>query len=631
MRLKNGLKWTGFLMIACPMACGLAGGETFTVEQVRLEHPRLLATEETLSRLGDAAEAPEQAAFMELMRRNGEALLAVEPVAHQLIGYRLLTQSRMALKRILMWSMLYRMEGDPRFLDRTILELRTVIGFPDWNPRHYLDVGEMTLAVAIGVDWLWDELPADLRAEALEALYEKGIVPSLDEAHPDNWWLHDNNNWNPVCQAGLVAGALLLAETRPEVTEQVVRRALRLVPNALAATDPDGVYPEGPTYWDYGSAFTAILIDLLQTATGQHFGLADHPSFRESVKFRVMTVGPGGTFYNFYDGPEAVRFTPTVAWFARFYGNPLAHHEASRLLGSFLKAPDWQPDDAHHRLLPLQALWFPETAAEGGPPRPVLPQHWFGDGPNAISVVRENWEDPEAFYLAYKGGRGQISHAHQDAGSFIFEDEGVRWAVDMGAQPYNSLESLGLGIWDRRQDSDRWRVFRIGAASHNLLLIDERPQDVEGQATMTVRHPEPGIIEGVIDLSEVYAGQLERYERTIRAEHFSVLQITDRLSGARSSTGRQGRAPAQLHWRMVTTADITIEGNQAVLRVGDKTLTVRVVEPASFHLRAEPLDTPRYFWDMPNPGYSALDIWTHAENDGHQVITVRLSTDPEAL
>ena len=32
--------------------------------------------------------------------------------------------------------------------------------FTDWNPTHFLDVGEMVMALAIGYDWLYDSLQA---------------------------------------------------------------------------------------------------------------------------------------------------------------------------------------------------------------------------------------------------------------------------------------------------------------------------------------------------------------------------------------------------------------------------------------------------------------------------------------
>lgn len=601
----------------------------FSASLVRPEHPRLLATGDRFTRIRQSQSA-EQAAFMDLLRRTGEEMLPLEPVSRQLVGYRLLFQSRSALKRISTWALLYRVEGDPRFLERARREIEAAIGFSDWNPRHYLDVGEMTLAVALGIDWLWDDLDPQLRAEALEAIRTKGLLPSLDDSHPYNWWLHDDNNWNPVCNAGLIAGSLLLADSHPELAERVINRALRLVPNALAATDPDGVYLEGPTYWEYGTAFTAVLIELLESATGSSFGLADHPSFQRSLDFRVICVGPSGQFYNFYDNSTQVSFSPTLSWFAQTYGNPLARFEAKRLLSEFLAHPDWTPAEDNHRLLALQALWFPgpdraDTAAS------ALPNHWFGGGDNAIAIIRENWNDPNAFYLAYKAGHGQISHAHMDAGSFVFEDDGVRWAIDLGAQPYNSLESLGLYIWDRRQHSDRWRVFRLGSYSHNILLVDERPQSVTGMATLAFDASSPRRISGMIDLSDVYQDQCTSYTREIIAHDFNVVEIIDRIQGARASVGRQGRSPATLHWRMLTNAHIDIQESSATLSQKGKTLHVEVLQPATFTIRQASLEQPATFWDAPNPDTRSLDLWTHASPDGQQTISILLSTDRNAL
>ena len=47
--------------------------------------------------------------------------------------------------------------------------------FNDWNPSHFLDVGEMTFALAIGYDWLFDQLDEPSRKEIRTAIVEKGL------------------------------------------------------------------------------------------------------------------------------------------------------------------------------------------------------------------------------------------------------------------------------------------------------------------------------------------------------------------------------------------------------------------------------------------------------------------------
>ena len=52
-----------------------------------------------------------------------------------------------------------------------------VARFSDWNPSHFLDTGEMTFALAVGYDWLYDQLGEASRAEIRKAIVEKGVPP----------------------------------------------------------------------------------------------------------------------------------------------------------------------------------------------------------------------------------------------------------------------------------------------------------------------------------------------------------------------------------------------------------------------------------------------------------------------
>ena len=64
-------------------------------------------------------------------------------------GMRLLGVSRENLRRIFILSYAYRMSGRTDFLKRAEAEMLKAASFSDWNPSHFLDVGEMTMALAI--------------------------------------------------------------------------------------------------------------------------------------------------------------------------------------------------------------------------------------------------------------------------------------------------------------------------------------------------------------------------------------------------------------------------------------------------------------------------------------------------
>ncbi|MEX0326175.1 MAG: heparinase II/III family protein [Puniceicoccaceae bacterium] len=593
-------------------------------------HPRILVEEDDFEKIRNRQWDPLGQRYWEFIQFSGTAMLKEEPVKRELTGHRMLQQSRRALKHILTWTLLYRVEGNPKFRDRAIAEMESIAAFTDWNPRHYLDVGEMALALAIGTDWLWEELTEEQKDRYLDALETKGILPSLDEDHIYNWWIYYYNNWNPVCHSGIIAAALMISERNPELAEKVIHRAIRAFPETLTSYQPDGAYPEGPVYWDYGTLFSGIVLNLLDTAFGTKFGLDEDPAFRASATFRALAVTPTGKFYNYADCHETDRFAIVTAWFAREYGNAAAYWEMRRGLSSLLDRNEWTAEDSKGRLLPILALWYPSEMSMDS--EADLPTTWLGRGPNPVALVRENWEDPNAFFLGFKGNDCSVSHAHMDGGSFILEDEGIRWAIDLGSQGYNSLEKTGLGLWDRRQHSDRWRVFRLGPDSHNILLIDERPRNADTKGDIVHFEDTGDSIHGIVDLTPLIPGQAKSYHRHFMVHDFKVLEIVDEVVETRHHTGRQGTASSSLRWRMATRAAVTIDGDSAILEQDGKTLYLKVVAPENFTLRSTPIDAPRRWWDEPNPGVSAIDLWTHTEHlTGNQTIRILMSTDAAAL
>jgi len=99
----------------------------------------------------------------------------------------------------------------------------TAAAFPDWNPAHFLDVAEMSFAVAIGYDWLYSQLapenaqsfarPAGKIARLCSAAYARPVRP----IRVSGGLGHDK--LNQVCNAGLLSAALALADESPRWPE----------------------------------------------------------------------------------------------------------------------------------------------------------------------------------------------------------------------------------------------------------------------------------------------------------------------------------------------------------------------------------------------------------------------------
>jgi len=118
--------------------------------------------------------------------------------------------SRDLLHRISTLAMVYRIEKDPRMLERINEEVIAACHFPTWNPRHFLDVAEMSLGIALAIDWTAGDLPSSTIELAKQSLIEKGIKPSWPE-NGRRGPFYGHSNWNQVCNGGMVAASIAVA------------------------------------------------------------------------------------------------------------------------------------------------------------------------------------------------------------------------------------------------------------------------------------------------------------------------------------------------------------------------------------------------------------------------------------
>ncbi len=110
----------------------------------------------------------------------------------------------------------------------------------------------------------------------------------------------------------MVLGALAVAEDEQALTEQIIELALESIPLSLRAYAPDGAFPEGPTYWQYGTAYTCLTIAALDSALGPRHSLHEAPGLDRTGYYRICTVGPTGRYFNYADGGSG--HGPALRW-----------------------------------------------------------------------------------------------------------------------------------------------------------------------------------------------------------------------------------------------------------------------------------------------------------------------------
>jgi hypothetical protein len=581
-------------------------------KNLRKSHPRLVLNSKIEKKLKKKLKNdPVVQNMYRAIELNANKILNTPFLERIKTGRRLLSVSREMLYRINMLGMVYRIDKDPKILKRIDGELLAVCNFSDWNPSHYLDVAEMAMAVAIAIDWTAGELPESTLELAKTALIEKGINPSYNKKD-NTWWINGTNNWNQVCHGGMIAASIAIAEKDPELAAKTIKRALDGMPHALVEYGPDGVYPEGSTYWSYGTSFSVITAAMFESAFGTDFGLADFPAFKKSATFRVLMNTPSGGYYNFADcgDKRSENGDHTLAWFASKTGNE-TFFETER----FLRPP--AEIGKLRRLDGAGLVWLSQYKKQNAEIRPTA---WKGDGANPIVVFRGTDIDPHQYYFGGKGGQGTVNHGNMDGGSFIFELNGVRWVVDPGNQSYNTLEKTGFNLWDKCQDCERWSLLTKNNFGHSTISINNQMHVVDGMAT--IEEFKGGIKpEAMIDLSPTFEGQLKSAKRKFIKDSESSLIIEDEIVISDETN--------LITWQLMTTAEVEIVKGGAILKQDGKTLILENLSHPELSVSIVSLSPAPLELDRQIDGLKRLEIripaWTINERNCN--IKVRLLGD----
>jgi hypothetical protein len=587
-------------------------------------HPRLLANAARWAALREQIKVdPTSRDFAAAILRSADALVTAKPVdytpARQ--GEPLAANISGATRRIVTLAAAYRLTGDSRYAVAA-RDVMLPLAALAWPTRHFLDTAIGCHGLALGYDWLHDALTAAERDVIANKIRDAALLVSTTNEE-SRTFLWADHNWNQVCNGGLVLGALAIADREPALAHRVINRAIAMLPRAAAAYAPDGVYPEGPGYWGFGTSYHVLQLEAYRSALGASQGLETYPGFLASASTLDQLTGPTGGFFNFADSHANRSFNPTVLWFARETDRPdLTAAELARLgRGS---ASD---RSAERSVNPLALLWLqPATGKTRAPAAGSPPLHWRGDGLQPVASLRSAWGDPSATWIALKAGTSNHSHAHMDVGSFVLEAGGVRWAVDPSHDDYGMIRSAGVPhaeLFDYAQDSRRWEIFRLGPEGHNILRFGGARQIAAAHASLgsLVKTFEGTRV--AIDLAATYAGQAANVVREVTLRTDRSVLIADTWTALENET--------DVSWQWLTRARVTPEPDGARLEQDGRTLRLRIREGQGARLEIQDVATlVKPPFDSPNAGYTRIVIrlTTAARTKGVLVVHAALSDSP---
>ncbi|UCH63474.1 MAG: heparinase II/III family protein [Fidelibacterota bacterium] len=538
---------------------------------LKKDHPRLILDEPGLAKLKENLKEDK---LLQKCRddvlKEADGYLDRPALTYRKIGPRLLRVSRACVSRMYALGLAWRLTGRKAYAEKAVENLLAVCRFQDWNPSHFLDVAEMSHAVAIGYDWFYDYLDADTRNTVRSALIEKGLKAgitayqqvALGDAYESEypievpyWWATVEHNWNQVCNGGLIIGALAVAETDPIYAERIILTAVKYLPIAISKYGPDGAWPEGPSYWNYATRYTVYCLAALESALGTDFGLSRIDGFSQAALFPIFMAGPTGLYFNFADAGERSRIgnLPPLFWLAKRFDLPIAAQAERGMIAD-------SPAD------PLDLIWYiPRGDREPGPP---LLDKLFR-GPVEVAVFRSDWGDTNAIFIGVKAGYNQVNHAHLDVGSFVMDALGTRWIKDLGSDDYNLP-----GYWEEdTQEGQRWAYFRLNSFSHNIPVLDNENQNVLAETKIVRFESNDSSGFALVDLTSAYERSAEEVRRGIAlVQNRSAVLVQDEF---------RLKTVSDIAWGLTTDAEISLQQDRVILTKDGRQLIVKILSPAS--------------------------------------------------
>lgn len=350
--------------------------------------------------------------------------------------------------------------GDGSRLPLIKREIEAILDEPSWAvPAHaaqrqgwqaardMVDLAAVTRAwdLSLADQLLGDRLPGELRARIRREVRSRVLEPYIMRLRAadkgDFHWMNGGNNWNAICNAGVLASALLLAEDARERAE-LVAAFEALTAFYIDGFGDDGFCHEGMGYWSYGYRHYVMGAELAQRATGGRLDLLDGAKARRIAEFGRRWALAGGLVPAFGDEkldtrPGGDTSPSSLLDFATLrYGGDGGLRRLSRggrlihrhPLGAQLYST------AFELSLARPAEGSPEAAALAARVRDGLPlRDWFPDGGALITRLAGR---SAGLATAFKGGHNAQPHNHNDLGSFVIVRDGRVVLTDLGRDDY---------------------------------------------------------------------------------------------------------------------------------------------------------------------------------------------------
>jgi len=433
------------------------------------DHPRILLTKEKLSEIKNA-KGNRMAQWRDAIVPKADSYIGTNPYKYAISSSDSMENIDDAIALIMHCGLAYQLTGDMKYPERVYKELEVIYnaagkktapnGDPDyWNSYSYLCVSELSYALAIAYDWMYDAwTPAQRQAicdninlRSLDRAYQSIFSQLMPSTVGGGSWWKNSNNWNGVCNGAHFLTAVAFMEIDPYKCANIAEACYRAFEYMLPRYAPMGAWTEGTGYWAYALRYLSISCAVMDDICGTDFGIHKTTGLENSMFYAISNEGKTGAL-SFGDVGGGHVHAPFLFYWARKYNNPQIGGAAIYAINKF----DFTPDI--YDLLYYDEDYVDETYCQ--------PLSSYYEGTEVVSFF-SGYDDNDTG-IAISGGLGTAtSHDHIDSGGILLEKNGLKVLCDSGAEHYAAPSYFS---------TNRYWYYKARPEGHNIFVIN--PQNI---------------------------------------------------------------------------------------------------------------------------------------------------------
>ena len=538
-----------------------------------------------------------------LYKLHSEVLARAQKIVNADRSFSASSEHYKIVDNLLCCAYAYKLTGQTAYLAKVTKDMNKASALPDWTPSG-LSIGEISFAMAIAYDWLYYDLDLATRKAAHAAMVSKGIKPMYN----NNNNIKIIGNWNQINLGGVSCASLAVYEKDKSIAVKQIEKAIS--GNAAGMKGiyaPDGNYAEGLGYWEYGGTFQVCFLSALKGIFGNTAGLAETPGFMDSGEYALYMHGTMNTTFTYNDGGgTSDPFLLTSWWFAAQKDDPMLMYCEKRRLDNAsdpsYKDTSIDTSEQPYRMLAPILVTLRDFDMESRPVTAPTREVWSGQGEKPVCMVRKGWNfDETDVFLGIVGGladawqTSRTAHGHMDAGSFVFEADGVRWSDDLMRPGYTNWYAALRAAESPRvytaQEGVMWDTFHVSNIGHSTIIsytndgsvsgkLHSSDYYVDGFASIEKVIDAGGRQGAVVNLTAPMKGQVKSARRTVELVNGTDLVVTDEITALDA-------LDCKLEWRMLSISSSAIVADGVILTKNGKSRTLSASS-------SDPSVTPTY-------------------------------------